>query len=179
MATIATESRAVQELIDREAIRDLVLCYSRGVDKFDIALLRDLYTEDGTDTHGDTFDGPADAFCDFLEQSLPHGLFSGHSVCNHMIGIDGDIGEGEVYALSTAIIPDMSGGNQREEDFMFVRYIDNYRRCDDGKWRFSKRVVTYDVQFRRPFNGGGTMNQGANDPSYRHKLSLFQRGARK
>ena len=175
---MAIDESAIQQLIDREAIRDLVLCYSRGVDKYDIALLRDLYTEDGTDTHGDTFDGPADKFCDFLEESLQYGLFSGHSVCNHMIAIDGDIGEGEVYALSTAIIPEMEG-RPREEDFMFVRYIDNYRRCADGKWRFSKRVVTYDVQFRRPFNGGGTMNQGTSDPSYQHTLSLFQRGARK
>ena len=30
---MATENPAIQELIDREAIRDLVLCYSRAIDR--------------------------------------------------------------------------------------------------------------------------------------------------
>jgi hypothetical protein len=50
MATVAIGDRAIQDLIDREAIRDLVLCYSRAIDRKDIELLRDLYTEDATPT---------------------------------------------------------------------------------------------------------------------------------
>jgi ketosteroid isomerase-like protein len=170
MATIATESRAVQELIDREAIRDLVLCYSRAIDRKDVGLLRDLYTEDATDTHGDSFDGTAEEFCVFIEGSL---------ACNHMIAIDGDEANGEVYALAFHVLPDRENPGKQIEDFMAVRYIDNYRRCQDGKWRFSKRVVTYDMQLQRPFTGGGLMALGAADPSYAVcKLPFFQRGAR-
>lgn len=174
---MAVDEKALQQLIDREAIRDLVLCYSRAIDRKDVELLRDLYTPDATDTHGDSFDGPADGYCDFIEKSLPHMPYSGHHVCNHMISVDGDEGNGEVYALAYHVIPNREGG--REEDFMAVRYIDNYRRCADGKWRFSKRVVTYDLQIRRPFTGGGLMGQGADDPSYEVCTQrLFQRGAR-
>ena len=35
MATVAIDDRAIQQLIDREAIRDLVLCYSRAIDRKD------------------------------------------------------------------------------------------------------------------------------------------------
>lgn len=179
MATVATESRAVQQLIDREAIRDLVLCYSRAIDKKDVGLLRDLYTEDATDTHGDSFDGPADKYCDFIEQSLPYMTYSGHHACNHMIAIDGDAGNGEVYCLAIHVLPDQQNPGKQIEDVMCVRYIDNYRRCADGKWRFSKRVVTYDMQLQRPFTGGGLMALGAKDPSYSELLlPFFQRGAR-
>ena len=177
---MAIDEQALQQVIDREAIRDLVLLYSRAIDKKDVALLRDLYTEDATDSHGDSFDGPADAYCDFIEKSLPYMPYSGHHVCNHMVSVEGDEGNGEVYALAYHLIPDMTGGSAQEEDFMAVRYIDNYRRCADGKWRFSKRVVTYDFKLRRPFSGGGTLGQAENDPSYevcRH--SLFQRGPRR
>ena len=177
MATIAIKDRAIQELIDREAIRDLVLCYSRAIDRKDVGLLRDLYTEDATDTHGHHFDGSAADFCEFIEAGSPHMIYSGHHACNHQIQVDGDQGCGEVYALALHVIPTPTG--ERLEDLMAVRYIDNYRRCADGKWRFSKRVVTYDLHIQRPFDGGGTMAQGANDPSYRELLlPLFQRGAR-
>jgi ketosteroid isomerase-like protein len=169
--------QALRQLIDKDAIRDLVLCYSRAVDRKDIELLRDLYTDDATDEHGDSFTGPARAYCDFIERSLPHMPYSGHHVCNHLISVDGDAGSGEVYAIACHVIPDGAGG--RQEDFMCVRYIDNYRREEDGKWRFSKRVVTYDMKLRRPFDGGGLMGLGDKDPSYLICLQpLFQRGKR-
>lgn len=174
---MAIDETALQQVIDKEAIRDLVLLYSRAVDRKDVALLRDLYTEDATDSHGDSFDGPADKYCDFIEQSLPYMPYSGHHVCNHLIAVDGDEASGEVYALAYHLIPNRDGG--REEDFMAVRYIDNYRRGDDGRWRFSKRVVTYDFKIRRPFDGSGLLGLGDKDPSYALcPQPLFQRGAR-
>ncbi len=169
----------IQYLIDKEAIRDLVLLYSRAIDRKDIDLLRDLYTADATDTHGTSFDGPADAYCAFIAQSLPHMNYSGHHVCNHLIGIDGDDADGEVYALAYHYIPDRQNRGAYIEDFMAVRYIDNYRREGDGKWRFARRVVTYDLHIERPFSGDGLLGSSAVDPSYAvcgHRL--FQRGAR-
>lgn len=176
---MAIDENALQQMIDKDAIRELVLLYSRAVDRKDVALLRDLYTEDATDSHGDSFDGPADAYCDFIEKSLPYMPYSGHHVCNHLISVDGDEANGEVYALAYHLIPDMAGKGHQEEDFMAVRYIDNYRRCADGKWRFSKRVVTYDFKLRRPFDGGGLLGMGEKDPSYEVcGQRLFQRGTR-
>jgi ketosteroid isomerase-like protein len=176
---VAIDEQALQKLIDKDAIRDLVLCYSRAIDRKDVELLRDLYTEDATDTHGDSFDGPADQYCEFIAGALPYMTYSGHHVCNHMISVEGDIGNGEVYALAYHVIPAQDGGAQRTEDWMAVRYIDNYRRCADGKWRFAKRVVTYDMTRQQPFTGGGLMALGAKDPSYEvcsHRF--FQRGPR-
>jgi hypothetical protein len=62
---------------------------------------------------------------------------------------------------------------------MAVRYIDNYRRCADGKWRFSKRVVTYDMHVERTFAGDGLLGSSPVDPSYEVlKQRFFQRGPR-
>jgi ketosteroid isomerase-like protein len=169
---------ALKRLLDKEAIRELVLLYSRAIDRQDVALLRDLYTDDATDTHGDTFDGSADDYCQFIAASFPYMPYSGHHVCNHLIAVDGDHASGEVYALAYHVIPAKDGS--REEDFMAVRYIDNYRRCDDGRWRFAKRVVTYDLRTRRPFEGSGLLGLGAADPSYAEcSQPLFARGPRR
>ncbi len=158
----------------KEAIRDLVLLYSRAVDRKDVALLRTLYTDDAIDTHGDSFDGGAADYCDFIEKSVPHIRYSGHHVCNHLISVDGDTGEGEVYAIAWHIFPDKQGG--LTEDCMCVRYIDRYRR-DEGIWRFAKRIVTYDMRKVGPF--GGSVNAPEDDASYANLTSkLFSRGGR-
>lgn len=171
------DQAALQALIDKDAIRELVLLYSRAIDRQDIALLGDLYTQDATDTHGDSFDGSAEDYCAFIAQAFPHMPYSGHHVCNHLIAVDGDTASGEVYGLAWHLIPTREGG--REEDFMAVRYIDNYRRCADDRWRFSKRVVTYDFKLRRPFDGGGLLGLAERDPSYAECLQpLFRRGPR-
>ncbi|MBW8784928.1 MAG: nuclear transport factor 2 family protein, partial [Novosphingobium sp.] len=156
----------IQQLLDKDAIRELVLLYSRGVDRKDAGLLRDLYTEDATDTHGDSFNGGAEAYCDFLERAFPHMPYSGHHVCNHLIAVDGDTGIGEVYAIAWHVIPDQQGGGGLVEDLMCVRYLDNYRRCRDGQWRFSKRLVIYDMRMQRPFHGSGEFATRTEDPSY-------------
>ena len=179
MASLALDDRALQQLIDKEAIRDLVLCYSRAIDRKDVELLRDLYTEDATDTHGDSFDGPADAYCDWIATSLPYMKWSGHHACNHMISVEGDEGNGEVYCIAWHYIPDQANPGEWLEDIMAVRYIDNYRRCVDGKWRFSKRVVTYDLHTVRPFVGDGLLGSSPIDPSYEVCTQrFFQRGLR-
>ena len=173
------QSTGLQALIDKEAIRDLVLLYSRGVDRKDLDLLRDLYTADATDTHGDTYDGPAEGYLQFLAASLPHMRYSGHHVANHMISVDGDEAEGEVYALAFHAIPDAQGGML--EDLKLVRYIDKYRRCEDGRWRFAKRTVTYDYQTRKPIDETSVALLPAvdQDPSVLELgHALFQRGAR-
>lgn len=171
------DADAVQALIDKEAIRDLVHAYSRAIDRKDYGLLRDLYTAQATDTHGDTFDGSAVDYCNFLEKALPQMSYSGHHVCNHMISVEGCKGDGEVYALAYHVFRDQNG--EFVEDFMCVRYTDNYQREADGKWRFSKRVVTYDVRTKRPFGGKILDGLGVREPSYEVCQQLvFQRGAR-
>ncbi|MET0179476.1 MAG: nuclear transport factor 2 family protein [Novosphingobium sp.] len=168
---------AVATLLAKDEIRELVLLYSRGVDRKDVALLRDLYTADATDTHGDSYDGPAGGYCDFLERALPHMRMSAHNVCNHMISVAGDEAEGEVYAIAWHLIPDGQGGLRH--DVLLVRYIDRYRREGDGRWRFAKRVVTYDARIALPADDHGPMPDASGDPSHGELTSrLFARGAR-
>ena len=169
----------LQQLIDREAIRELVLCYSRAIDRKDMALLRDLYTGDATDQHGPTFTGDAEAFYAMIENSLPQLPYTGHHVCNHMVNVEGDEGNGEVYALAWHYIPDPGNSGQMLNDIQIVRYIDNYRRCADAKWRFSRRLVTFELHTAQPFTGDGLLVSGPDDPSYEVcKHALFQRGPR-
>ena len=173
---MALDEAALQDLLDKEAIRELAMLYSRAIDRKDSALLRDLYTEDATDTHGTDFDGNVADFVSFIESTAPFMTYSGHHICNHLVSVDGDTATGEVYVLAVHCFA--SDPDNKVEDWHVVRYMDNYRRCVDGKWRFSKRFVTYDMITARPFEGQGQLGLSP-DQSYGELGSrLFAAGAR-
>lgn len=169
---------SLRTVIEKDHIRELGLLYSRAVDRKDIALLRTLYTADATDTHGDSFDGSAADYCDFIAQSVQHMPYSGHHICNHLIALDGDEADGEIYAIAAHVIPDRKGGWL--EDIRWVRYIDRYRKESDGRWRFAKRIVTYDHRSVGPITQvPAAIDDGSGDPSYAALASrLFARGGR-
>jgi ketosteroid isomerase-like protein len=162
-------------LVAKEEIRELAQLYSRGVDRKDIDLLRTLYTADATDSHGPYFDGPADEYIAFLERSLPHMHMGGHFICNHLVHVDGEEAEGEVYAIAWHLIPDGAGGLLH--DMQGVRYIDRYRR-EEGRWRFAQRVVTFDMKLVLPASPHGEKPDPLQDPSYALQSLLFARGER-
>jgi hypothetical protein len=142
------DAALLQTLAAKDAIRELVLLYSRGVDRQDFELLKGLYARDATDDHGKHFSGTADAYLAFLERSLPHLFVSGHFACNHLISvIDADHAEGEVYAIAWHLMPDGKGGAL--QDLAGVRYIDRYRR-ENGRWLFAQRVVKFDFRDIKP-----------------------------
>ncbi len=175
-ATDGANASALAVLLAKDEIRELALLYARGVDRKDAALLRTLYTRDATDTHGDSFDGSAEEYVKFLESAFPHMRYSGHHICNHLISVDGDRGEGEVYAIAMHVIPDGQGAWQ--EDLMCVRYLDRYRR-EAGRWRFAQRTVTYDFRNRRPVAVAGTAPDATRDASLTVLTSrLFASGPR-
>lgn len=171
------QKKALETLIAKEEIRELAQLYSRGIDRKDSALLRTLYTKDATDTHDKVFDGGVEAYLDFLEKSFPHMPYGGHHVCNHLISVDGDEAEGEVYAIAYHVIPDRKGG--WVEDLLLVRYIDRYRK-ENGRWLFAKRVVTFDMRNIRPIEAPkDSAPDPARDPSYSVlRDRLFARGPR-
>jgi len=172
----STGDTLLETLLAKEAIRELAQLYSRAIDRQDIALLRSLYTEDATDSHGDHYDGPVAGYCAFIESKLPILRYSGHHVCNHLIALAGDTAEGEVYAIAYHVLRDGAGG--WVEDIRTVRYLDHYRKCDDGCWRFSKRVAKSDYGYSRPieYEAEGP-DDAAADPSYSVLTRrLFARG---
>lgn len=171
------DNKQLETLLAKDDIRELALLYARGVDRKDGALLRTLYTEDATDTHGDVFDGNATEYVEFLEKSFPYIRYSGHHICNHLISIDGNKGEGEVYAIAYHVIPDRNGGWL--EDVMCVRYLDHYRKEQDGRWRFAKRIVVFDHRSQHPISVTDTDTPPDADASLsalQHRL--FARGER-
>lgn len=163
-----------QPWLDRIALHDLVMCYCRGCDRRDFALVRSLYHDDAIDDHGTMFTGGPDAFVAWLAQVTTRWEMTRHSISNSLFVIDGDRAEGEHYAEAWHRTP----GPDAKQYIVLGRYLDRYERRD-GVWKFSHRSLVFDhgsivqvdvdlfAQMRRDAPNG---RADRDDPSFAYPL---------
>ena len=173
----------VQELLDKESIRELVHLYCRAADRHDTELMRTLYHEDAFDDHGSFFKGKAMDFIDMLPEIQKSMGILHHNVTTHNIKLDGLMAQGETYIIAFHQVLSDEGNF---DVLIGGRYFDEYEKRDDV-WKFSSRAVDADwayVNDPSMVNLAHPMIEGANigssdggDPSYKY-LKSFKRGER-
>ena len=131
-------SQIREEMADREAIRDCLCRYSRGVDRCDEDMLRSVYWEDATDCHG-AWNGSATGFIEQALRKLREGGRRVHQISNILIELHGD-----TAAVESAFLALQAGAAMPErETFLCGRYVDRFERRT-GQWRIAARTVVYD-----------------------------------
>ena len=173
----------IQEILDKESIRDLVHIYCRAADRHDHELMRTLYHEDAHDDHGSFFKGKAMEFIDLLPEIQKSMGILHHNVTTHNIHLMGNKAEGETYILA---FHQVLRDDQQFDVLIGGRYFDEYEKRN-GIWKFSSRAVDADwayVNDPSKVNLVHPMIEGANigtpnsqDPSYKY-LKSFKRGQR-
>ena len=166
---------AVQQIIDRQAILDCLMRYSRGVDRFDRELVLSAYHPDAVDDHG-AFVGSREEFIDWAFDLHEKGqITTQHHLTNHSCEIDGDTAHSETYYIFTA--------RNRDESIWTAggRYLDRLERRG-GEWRIATRYCL--VEWSGTVEGGeipfadipdvhsnGVPSRDRSDPSYRRPLT--------
>jgi hypothetical protein len=168
--------KAIQQLIDRQAILDCMTRYCRAVDRRDSELLRSCYHPDAVDDHG----AMVGSVEDMIEWGHQRDRAGGppstqHHITNHSCEIDGDTAHAETYYVYVAVNRDQSvwtaGG----------RYIDRLERRD-GEWRIAVRYCVVEWsgglgERPNPFasipdvHANGVPGRNRDDPSYRRPLT--------
>lgn len=133
-------NQAVQDLLDREAIRECLYRYCRGVDRGDEIALRATYWNDATDRHG-PYRGTASGFCDWAMESLKTAGRMVHMIGNIMIELHGDCALAESYFH--AVQEDRKTTDKPMEVVLYGRYIDRFEKRGD-EWKVAARTVVYD-----------------------------------
>ena len=132
----------LQALLDREAIRDCLFRYCRGIDRLDENALRSAYWPDAIDNHG-AYKGTASGFIDMALLKLQKAGRMIHQISNIMIELHGDVAAVESYFTAYQEEPDAEG--QVIETLLCGRYVDRFEKRH-GQWRVSLRTVVYDWQ---------------------------------
>lgn len=128
----------LQALLDREAIRDCLFRYCRGIDRADEAVLRSTYWQDADDCHG-AYRGSADGFIAQAITRLRRGGRGVHQVSNILIELHGDAAAVESSFLALQV----GAAQPRLETFLAGRYVDRFEKRA-GEWRVADRTVVYD-----------------------------------
>ena len=131
----------LQELLDREAIRDCIHRYCRGIDRADEAALLSSYWPEAYDNHG-AYAGPVSGFFEQVRAAWARGPRNIHNVGNVLIEFrDGRQAAVETYFLA---LQRGTGPDGVERQVMLAgRYCDLFEKRE-GEWRVADRTVVYD-----------------------------------
>ena len=165
----------VQQLIDRQDILDCLMRYSRGVDRFDVDMIRSVYHPDATDDHG-AFVGNPEQFIEWVVDLHGTGQISTqHQLTNHFCDLDGNTAHTETYFFFVA--------RNRDESVWIAggRYLDRFEKRK-GEWKIADRYCV--VEWSGTINEGpipfaeipdvhtnGVPGRDKDDPSYRRPLT--------
>lgn len=132
-AAIDVDPAALVDLIEKEAIREASLRYTRGIDRHDVELMLAAYHPDATDDHGLFIGSPAD-FADYANGTHDQNWVSHqHYVTNQLIDRDGDLAHCESYFMAVL---------KREDgrcDMVGGRYVDRFAKRN-GNWAVADRA---------------------------------------
>jgi SnoaL-like domain len=78
----------VQDLIDKQQIRDLLMRYSRGADRADWDLVLNCFTDDATDDHG-MVKGTAQDLVEYSAKAEPDWRGRMHGLLQQYVEVDG------------------------------------------------------------------------------------------
>lgn len=130
---------AVQNLIDREAIRDCLHRYCRGIDRCDAETLKSAYWPEAVDNHV-YFNGNAWEFAEWVVPLLRGRQQTMHMITNAMFRFEG---------ATRAFVESQYVGyervkSRRSETDMFAggRYLDRFEKRGD-EWRILHRDVSW------------------------------------
>jgi hypothetical protein len=168
--TSSTTDRALEELLAERAIRQLLIRYSRGIDRCDEALLLSVYHDDATDDHGE-FKGSGHDFARWVIPILRERFAATmHDLGNMAIHFDGarpDRARAETYVVAYHV----TRAEAQSLVTVGARYLDRVERRD-GEWRISHRSVVIDwsqvakIDGTFPTDKYLVGSQSADDPSY-------------
>lgn len=129
------------DLLAREAIKDCIYRYARGIDRADEAALLSSYWPDAHDSHG-AYDGPVSGFFARVRQVWASGARNIHHVTNILIEFQGDY-EAQVESYFLAWQRSVGPDQVERQVMLSGRYCDLFEKRG-AEWRVARRTVVYD-----------------------------------
>lgn len=143
----------IDELSARAEIHDVLLRYTRGLDRIDMNLVRGAFHPDAWIQFPESLhQGSLDGFVEFLSAEMPRFVRTMHNLGNSLIEFDGP----DVAHVETYLNADHQGTEQHQWKGqtvkLWARYLDRFE-LRDGNWLIAKRRMVVDWMYRYPTEG--------------------------
>ncbi len=135
-------------LLDKQALRDVLSRYCRGLDRMDKEMAYAVWHDDGTAFYDGIFEGTGHGFVDWVWEAHAPLERHSHQITNVLCEIDGDRATSESYV--TVVLwtrPDQQG--QQHELVGRGRYLDRWSKSEGG-WAIEHRIHLLDLSSSFP-----------------------------
>lgn len=157
---------AIEELLHKQAITEVLYRYCRGIDRMDRDLVISCWHSDGTADYEDIYSGSGEGFVDWVWPVHRDGFVAhSHQITNVLVEVaeDGDHAVSESY-VTVALRAAGDGGVLVGRG----RYLDQWSRRE-GVWAIDHRRHVSDVSTSATATGGADPvidRRTPRDPSY-------------
>jgi ketosteroid isomerase-like protein len=139
---------ALQVLLDKQEIREVMLRYCRAIDRCDREGVLAAFHPDAVEDHG-PYQGDSPGFVEWAFSVLEKQVLTMHLVANQLIEVDGDVAHSETYLLA---LHRLERDGATTDWFLGARYVDRFARRD-GAWKIAHRTTVHDWNRLDPLQG--------------------------
>lgn len=187
--------QSLQFLLDKNAIQEALIRYTRAMDRVDWDLIKTFYDPDCVCDYGMYYQGDFAGFVDYVNNyHFDNTYCRQHRCFNQTITIapDGKTAASESYLFVTLRekfvdgiqglqdVPGVQGCTKEDGYYQgqlvdtvgYGRYLDCWKKEDDGTWRVTQRIYNQDFGHQQPIimpvnAGGSKTSDSTDDPSYK------------
>ena len=135
-----TLDSALQELVDKAGIRDVMMRYARGIDRRDMDLIASSFTPDAYANYGGRENQGRESIISRLRTGTSRFDHSTHFMGDQEIQINGDTADVETYAIDYLLY---TVEGTQYQSMGGLRYVDKMVR-QNGQWQVQHRVMHID-----------------------------------
>lgn len=157
----------VETLLAKQAIRDVLSRYCRGLDRMDKPMSYSVFHENATAHYYDIYEGTGHGFIDWVWKSHENMRSHSHQINNVLIEVDGDSAVSEAYVtVLLQMREDLA--KKPTEITARGRYLDKWKKVN-GTWAITERIHVIDAQamyFPDSISKSEESRRDEQDPSY-------------
>ena len=153
----------LETLLAKQAVRDALSRYCRGLDRMDKAMAYAVWHPDGTADYEGIFEGTGHGFIDWVWEAHAAMERHSHQITNVLTEVDGDRATSESYVTVLLWLAGEGEGPQTEIASR-GRYLDQWSRRE-GRWAIEHRCHLVDTHSVREVTRGEVAPSAARDES--------------
>lgn len=161
------EDPALAELLAKQAIRDQLSRYCRGLDRMDKEMAYAVFHEKSRAHYFDIYQGTGRGFVDWVWEAHVAMERHSHQITNVLVEVDGERATSESYVIVALWTNPAEDGSQLQIESR-GRYLDRWS-LRDGHWAIDERLHIVDLQTSAPLQRGDVNAESSRtrkDPSF-------------